>query len=441
MSSKYRIDYHLKRHRKDEFIDWIKGMLSIPFCLLHSYNLEDVMNATNELETDLKGDKITEEAFQRYLAIFQDIESLVQEKIKDNNDGKSRLDQLVPSIGPIFTPLPLARAFAIQSDKRRISARRFVSVSFNDVRHILNTAQVLHFTDPNVSKLKLVTFDGDVTLYEDGGSLTNDNKIILPMLEILSHGVKVGLVTAAGYDTPEMYETRLSGIVEALYMREDIPYNYKQNLVIMGGESNYLFQYYEDKHLEKRGFLKVEPHQSWMLPEMVEWDDNDIKAVLDLAERILHKLKKKLNLSPETQIIRKKRACGIMPGHKVDEKTAENIKPLKFTRENLEEMVLTLQKIMENYPPAQRIQFSCFDGGSDCWCDIGGKDLGVRALQYFWDKENPIKPTETLHIGDQFAPMVGCNDFKSRLSGCTLWIASPEETNELLMDILQRWQK
>ena len=75
----------------------------------------------------------------------------------------SRLRALVPSIGTFFTELPLERAFLVQDPKRAISARRLVSPSFNDIRLILNTAQAMALAQGQ-HPLKLVTFDGDVTL-------------------------------------------------------------------------------------------------------------------------------------------------------------------------------------------------------------------------------------------------------------------------------------
>ena len=147
-------------------------------------------------------------------------------------------------------------------------------------------------------------------------------------------------------------------------------------------------------------------------------------------------LKKRLNLPPEVPIIRKKRAVGIVPGIRFDVTLQKNV-PVKLSREQLEEMVLTLQSTLENYPPSRRIQFSCFDGGSDVWCDIGGKNLGIECLQRFYDPLNPIPPGQTLHVGDQFAPMGSANDFKARLAGCTLWIASPEETVDVLRRLIE----
>src|SRR5436305_14863866 len=93
---------------------------------------------------------------------------------------KSKLSMLVPTIGMFFTPLALEAAFLHQDAIRAISSRRFVPPSFNHIRLILHTAQIISLMFPSPtsnappSVLYLLTFDGDVTLAVDGGSLTSD---------------------------------------------------------------------------------------------------------------------------------------------------------------------------------------------------------------------------------------------------------------------------
>lgn len=108
MSSRYRVEYHLKSHRKDGFIDWIKGLLAAPF-VLHAVSHDGDDN--DELAT-------TQRVRSQYAEIFKDIESLVSDKILfderndqyrqyiESNDveeviplGQPRLDLLVPTIG------------------------------------------------------------------------------------------------------------------------------------------------------------------------------------------------------------------------------------------------------------------------------------------------------------------------------------------------------
>jgi IMP-specific 5'-nucleotidase len=48
--------------------------------------------------------------------------------------ARSKLKLLVPSVGTFFTPLLLKDAFLYQDERRRISYRRFVPPSFNDIR-------------------------------------------------------------------------------------------------------------------------------------------------------------------------------------------------------------------------------------------------------------------------------------------------------------------
>lgn len=99
--------------------------------------------------------------------------------VNHQDDGlqhQSKLKLLVPSIGNFFTRLPLAEAFKYQDSIRFISSRRFVPPSFNDIRLILNTSQIMGVAAAGA--LDLATFDGDVTLYDDGKSLEPDNPVI-----------------------------------------------------------------------------------------------------------------------------------------------------------------------------------------------------------------------------------------------------------------------
>lgn len=414
MSSRYRIEYHLKSHRKDAFIDWIKNLLSVPF-VLHSTS----QGSSSKTHFD-------------YLQIFKNIESLIDEKLSTQvtSNSKSRLERLVPTIGTFFTSLPVSEAFIIEDNKRAISQRLMVSPSFNDIRHILNTAQILQLAKAN--NLKLITFDGDVTLYEDGGSMTMENKSATRIIQLLKRHICVGIVTAAGYDDSELYESRLFGLLRQLELRDDITLEEKQKLTIMGGESNFLFQYNE---INGHGYFRRIEEAYWMPKSIQEWSISDINATLDLVENCFKSLKISLKLPDETKIIRKKKAVGLVPGEFYDTELGKNIK-LFLQREALEEIVLNIQSCLELFEPASRLKFSCFDGGNDVWCDIGGKDIGIQILQTFYDPETPIMPFETLHVGDQFAPIGSANDFKTRLSSCTSWIASPQETVNLLDDLL-----
>ena len=81
-----------------------------------------------------------------------------------------------PPPAPSSWVLPLEDAFKYQDRKRYISSRRFVAPSFNDVRLVLNSAQVMAVA--RGGGLQLATFDGDVTLYDDGMSLEPSSPIV-----------------------------------------------------------------------------------------------------------------------------------------------------------------------------------------------------------------------------------------------------------------------
>ena len=262
--------------------------------------------------------------------------------------GRSKLRLLVPSVGVFFTPLRLEAAFVYQDGRRFISSRRFVPPSFNDIRLTLNTAQLLGLAHGG-APLGLVTFDGDVTLYDDGAALAPDNPVIPRILALLACGTCVGIVTAAGYTDAARYYGRLHGLLDAV-AASDLPPSRKANLVVMGGESNYLFRYCDaGPHRQQR--LAFVPRADWALAEMQRWSEADVAELLDIAERALADCVRQMRLP--AQILRKDRAVGIVP--------AEG---RRFAREQLEETVLVTQKILEISPVGQRLPFCAFNGMS-----------------------------------------------------------------------------
>ena len=144
-------------------------------------------------------------------------------------------------MGFFFTALPLEDAFKFQDSHRFISRRRFVAPSFNDIRLILNTAQMLGLV--RSSAVELITFDGDVTLYDDGACLTADNPVIIRLIRLLKQSRKIGIVTAAGYTEASKYYARLKGLLDAVHDSNALTAAQRNGLVVMGGESNFLFRF------------------------------------------------------------------------------------------------------------------------------------------------------------------------------------------------------
>ena len=399
----------LKTHRRDQFIEWIKGLLAVPFVLLSQ--------PTSIHEADKSHiNAMARSAHTRYAEIMCDVEELIRDHINHQNRGAestSKLKLLVPSIGLFFTPLPMQDAFRFQDAKRFISSRRFVAPSFNDVRLILITAVALSLV--HSGKLELATFDGDVTLYDDGDVLTAENPCIPRILDLMRKGTRIGIVTAAGYTEAENYYKRLYGLLDAI-AATDPEGKLDGHLVVMGGESNFLFAYSASSPSK----LVPVAMEDWQLPEMRSWTEANVTALLDVAEAALKHSVSCLNL-PVT-VLRKSRAVGIYPE-----------KGTKLAREQLEETVLVVQRVLEMSEAGKKIPFCAFNGGNDIFVDIGDKSWGVKACQRYF---GGIDGSRSLHIGDQFLS-AGANDFKARLACTTAWIASPAETVQLLDEIAE----
>ena len=226
---------------------------------------------------------------------FSHFEVLIDEHRRmesDDGDRPSRLKILVPTVGTFHTHLPLRRAFLAYNAKHCITKRRHVCISFNEIRHILNLAQImamrrtddileenpnadralsdwalsssLHVTNisendkekqqeallaPHTSDIvvdgvfngpKLITFDGDQTLYSDGANFESNPKLANYLYLLLKHGVAVAVVTAAGYEyVTEKYELRLSGLL-AYFKDRGLSEEDCERFYLFGGECNYL---------------------------------------------------------------------------------------------------------------------------------------------------------------------------------------------------------
>ena len=305
--------------------------------------------------------------------------------------------------------------------------------------------------------LQLATFDGDVTLYDDGESLEPTSPIVPRLIglsnnplsillipvpwvtnsasntaDLLRKNVKIGIVTAAGYTTADKYHARLHGLLDTIASTPLLTPSQKQSLIIMGGEANYLFAFSPTSpHL-----LEPIPRHLWLTPEMAAWDPRAIAALLDVAEAALRDCIARLNLP--AVLLRKDRAVGIIP----DPPGA------RIPRESLEETVLVVQKILElsaaGLPAgAGRVPFCAFNGGRDVFVDIGDKSWGVTVCQRWFGERSgrggggvAIEGGNTLHVGDQFLS-AGANDFRARSVGTTAWIASPSETVDLLDELAE----
>lgn len=279
--------------------------------------------------------------------------------------------------------------------------------------------------------------------------------------DLLRKNIKIGIVTAAGYTTADRYYERLYGLLDAIADATDLDPVQKNNIIIMGGEDNYLFEFSPSSPYR----LSAVPREKWLTPEMASWSEADIAALLDVAESALRDCVRNMNLP--AIIVRKDRAVGIVPSD-------PNV---RIARESLEETVLVVQRILEASAlgsiaspnttataPAsiaggtssgharrvshaaarpKKVPFCAFNGGRDVFVDIGDKSWGVAVCQQWFGAGGPgreIRGENTLHVGDQFLS-AGANDFKARSVGTTAWIANPAETVDLLDELADLMQK
>jgi IMP and pyridine-specific 5'-nucleotidase len=450
----------LKRHRRDGMFEFFREMLN------HSFVL----------------DAMAESA----ATTWSHFEQLIDEHIA--NKKTSRLSEIVPTLGDFFTRLPLRQAWDEYDAKYRVSSRRKVNVSFNEIRHVANLAQIIAFggvgdrkllsggtggaanhdessavgsprtapaattattattatsatttattqssfstsssekspqlhIDGETNRLKLVTFDGDCTLYSDGAAMKSQ-ELANALVALILNGVHVGLVTAAGYGhQSEKYEARVQMLLTTLEKHKDINAAAAARFFVLGGECNFLlhcrYSLDEDTNTHR---ARLVPDTTWSPEELRGCSDSDMQALLDVAEATLTEAMSDLNLS-KAGILRKSRAVGLIQ--------KPNTGPSKLRRESLDECVLRVQQDLRALE--SKVPYCAFNGGNDVFIDIGNKRVGVRGLQSFFG----FQGQHCLHVGDQF--LNTGNDFAAR--GCcpTVWVTSPLETYYVVRRIL-----
>ena len=142
-----------------------------------------------------------------------------------------------------------------------------------------------------------------------------------------------------------------------------------------------------------------------------EWREDDIQTFLDTAEQALQSNAKRLGLP--VQVVRKPRACGVVPTGPV-------------IYETLEEIALAMQSELAG----STLPFCAFNGGNDVFVDVGNKSLGLQALQRYLG----ARPEQVLHVGDRFT--VTGNDGTVRDCCSILWVANPDETAVFIQMLL-----
>lgn len=309
---------YLQPHRTDGLVAWMKSMLN------HSFVLDAL-------------DTTAADTFSHFEMLIEEHRKAEKLAVINPNTPPSRLKQLVPTVGTFHTHLPLRKAFLAYNKKYALTKRKFITISFNELRHILNLAQIMALrgaggdafkedgnrspkdnsfraslkewenspgcsqmgaflknqpllpppmslgeavasesvqlapyakdisqtmngTSTRVSRTnqhdagtfkgpKMITFDGDQTLYSDGANFEGNPELANYLYLLLRNGVTLAVVTAAGYEYQvEKYETRLSGLLSFFKARE-LPAEDCERFYLFGGECNYLLKMGPDYRL------------------------------------------------------------------------------------------------------------------------------------------------------------------------------------------------
>jgi len=388
---------------KDQFIEWIKGML------YHSFVLGN--DAASYLDT------------------CSFIEEIVDEHRKAPN--ASRLLSWVPTVGLFHTALPMRRAFELYDRKYAITSRRMVAPSFNEIRHMLNIAQILAIS----TDLRFISFDGDQTLYSDGGNFEEKEELSYEIIALIRSGVYVAVITAAGYGLDgSKYEVRLQGLLRR-FIVAGLDGEQIGRFFVVGGECNYLLRCtLVDGTTASLVPVPVEEWQAETIsggnaPRPSFWPAHQVTQILDIAEASMTASRDELRL--RARILRKERAVGIFPGGAaMAEKYPQGHGSLKLKREALDEVVLRAMEALRKADPPIALPFCAFNGGRDAWLDVGNKRIGVEALSKYLN----IPAPSCLHVGDQF--LHTGNDFAARQVCPCIWITGPNETLKVLEHVL-----
>mmetsp|Transcript_1259 Transcript_1259/g.2734 ORF Transcript_1259/g.2734 Transcript_1259/m.2734 type:complete len:606 (-) Transcript_1259:102-1919(-) len=149
--SSRRRNYLLTPHRRDGLIECMKSML------MHSFVL-DALDTTGA-DTFSHFEMLIDEHRRMTNQLFEDIHfsssNNIQMSISSSSSQPipnmivpSRLKRLVPEVGTFYTRLPLKKAFEAYNAKYGITKRRYICISFNEIRHILNLAQIIAMIHP-----------------------------------------------------------------------------------------------------------------------------------------------------------------------------------------------------------------------------------------------------------------------------------------------------
>ena len=162
----------------------------------------------------------------------------------------------------------------------------------------------------------MISFDGDQTLYSDGGNFDDDDNLAMGIIYLMKSGVKVALITAAGYGLDNAkYEVRLGGLLDK-FISSQLTEEEVGRFYVFGGECNYLFQCSHNADSSKCFLKPIQPEvwqaEQYLGPKPMLWPAEEVTQILDIAEKSMTATVAQLRL--RAKILRKDRAIGVFPG-------------------------------------------------------------------------------------------------------------------------------
>mmetsp|Transcript_5367 Transcript_5367/g.15587 ORF Transcript_5367/g.15587 Transcript_5367/m.15587 type:complete len:569 (+) Transcript_5367:163-1869(+) len=483
--SSRRRNYFLTPHRRDGLIEWMKSML------MHSFVLDAL--ATTGADTFSHFEELINEHREVCLSSSSSSSS-PRNGGRTSASRQSRLQRLVPTVGVFHTPLPLRRAYEAYNAKYKLDRRRHLAISFNEIRHILNLAQIMAFCDDDDDQASpgtnTATSLGANPQLRSKRPPTNPldspaftplqgNTSTIPSLDLL------GGIDESTADDGTPADGRFCGPSLITFDGDQTLYsdgaNFESNpklatylyLLLRNGVTVAVvtaagYEYQTEKYeLRLSGLLQFFRRKT---PKLT--DDQLARFYLFGGEcNYLLRLGKDYKLHP----VNEHGAGGWMTATRylgpespanwpesdvtalldlAEESLKESIKDQNLRarflrkkrsvglvpgqgsppipREALDETVLRAQdRLDRNLTGKKAIPYCAFNGGRDVWVDVGNKRVGVRILQSYLG----VPEAETLHIGDQF--LNTGNDYAARQTCPCIWITNPDETTYILKSILR----
>lgn len=310
----------------------------------------------------------------------------------------------------VFVKPKLREAFIELNKQKKWCLRKYSYATFHEARQLVNRSYAL----AAANSVKLITFDGDDTLYHAGHNFTEE-KIAERIAALINRDIFVAIVSAVNYGSNEaFYETRISNLINVINEKTSFNTFLRSNFMFIAGQAAEFFRLDESgklKHVQSIDISMAYCEKSY------NGNADDWKDLLNTAAEELQLAIEEFGL--KAKIIKKKRSVGIVPDDK------NTLKTTRLTCEILNELSERIS-LLSKCVRFEQIPCCVFNSNFDVWIDIGNKAIGISFLQNLLK----LSPSQTMHIGDQFNR--NGNDAYATLVATCIWVINPTETRNIL---------